>query len=548
MAVTTRARTKTRGSRSSTPPDPGCQNCGWEPAKGALWPTEGPVAVQWIEENLIFGEGDWFGQPFRCRVDQKRFLYRWFEYCPKCGQWHYDEGLYGAATGDGKTAFVAAIVAVEFAGPKQYKDKDGTIRGIAPDSPNIPIAAASFEQADLLYGAFATMLGGRDNAVKAAPLCGLFEVYDTITTFADGIPGKVHRVAAVAGTNEGGLPHLFVRDELHEWGDVGSNKARVATVIGKSTNKRRTLRGGGRVLSLSTAGFDVDHSLLGAMYKRGQKALRRPSLAPRFLFAWQQAPDGLDYKLAKHREVAVRAASAAADRQWSVKDRVAEWGKPDCPDHEWIRYYGNRWVDVAEESWLKEHPAAWSDCRGSWESTDTNPWVTTVDMALNQDSVAVDRCELLPDGRIAVTSKIWNAADAKDGRINHAEVWEYIRSEARGTGFRGVVYDPRFFELPARFLEDDGILCIQFDQSPTRMTPACGETYKRILAKTIVHDGDPELSAHVTSAAKRPQERGFTLSKGRSKRHIDACVAMCMGVWVLQEVPEVEQPFFGAWR
>lgn len=501
------------------------------------------MAVKWIQDNLIFAEGDWYGEPFRLRPDQKKFLYRWYEYCPDCGYWHYDEGLRGAATGDGKTAFVAAITALEFAGPQQQVDEHGVVRGIAPSSPNIPIAAASFEQADLLYGCFAIMLGGRDNVVTEAPLCGYFEVYDTSTTFGDDRPGKVHRVAAVAGTNEGGLPTLFIRDELHEWGDVGSTKARVATVIGKSTKKRRTLRGPGRILSLSTAGFDVDHSLLGAMYKRGKRALRDPSIAPRFLFDWQEAPDGLDYRKPADRAKAVRAASKAADVQWSVTDRVNEWGKPDMPPHEWIRYYANKWVDVAEDSWLKDHPAAWALCRGSWTSSDANPWVLSVDMALNQDSVAVNRCEMLPDGRIAVTAKIWRAADSPDKRINHAEVWEYIRDRARGMGFRGVVYDPRFFELPARFLEDDGILTIQFDQSPARMTPACGETFKRILARTIVFDGDPDLTAHVTSAVKRPQERGgFTLSKGRSKRHIDACISMCMGVWVLQEVPEESMP------
>lgn len=501
------------------------------------------MAVEWIEDNLIFAEGDWYGQPFRLRRDQKLFLYRWYEYCGGCGEWHYDEGLRGAATGDGKTAFVAAIVAVEFAGPPQRRDADGTVRGIAPSSPNIPIAAASFEQADLLYGAFATMLGGRDNVVKEAPLCGYFEVYDTATEFADDRPGKVHRVAAVAGTNEGGLPHLFVRDELHEWGDVGDRKARVATVIGKSTKKRKTLRGSGRILSLSTAGFDVDHSLLGAMYKRGKRALKRPFEAPRFLFDWQEAPDGLNYKKAADREIAVRAASQAADAQWSIRDRVAEWGKPDCPPHEWIRYYANRWMDVAADSWLKDHPAAWSSCAGEWESSDSNPWVQSVDMALNQDSVAVNRCELLPDGRIAVTARIWRAADSAQQRINHAEVWEYVRENARGPGFRGVVYDPRFFELPAKFLEDDGIPTIQFDQSPARMVPASGETFKRILDVTIVHDNDPDFNAHVTSAVKRPQDRGgFTLSKGRSKRHIDACVAMCMGVWVLVGVPDEEPP------
>lgn len=508
------------------------------------------MAVRWIEDNLIFAEGDFVNQPFRLRADQKRFLYRWFEYCPACGFWHYEEALRGAATGDGKTAFVAAIVAVEFGGPQQYVDENGVVRGIAPKSPNIPIAAASFEQADLLYGAFAYMMGGRDQVVKEAPLCGLFEVYDTVTTFADGQPGKVHRVAAVAGTNEGGLPHLFVRDELHEWGDVGSNKARVATVIGKSTNKRMTLRGSGRVLSLSTAGFDKDRSLLGAMYVRGLKALKNPAVAPRYLFDWQQAPDGLDYRRADHREIAVRAASKAADRQWSVRDRVNEWGKPEWPPHEWIRYYANRWVDVGEDSWLKDHPAAWAECRGEWESSDENEWLFAVDMALKHDSVAVDRVEKLPDGRVAVTARIWKAED-HNGRIPHDEVWNYIKDNCRGTGFRGVVYDPRYFEVPARMLEDHNILAIEFDQSPVRMAPACGLGFKLILEQAIVHDGaadgDDDFSRHVKAAVAVPQERGgFTLKKGRSKGHIDSCVAMCMGLWVLFEVPvedEVPTPF-----
>src|SRR5690242_15123932 len=106
-----RVARKIRGSRSSTPAEPHCMACGWRPPAGELWPTEGPLAVRWIEDNLIFAEGDWYGQPFRLRTDQKRFLYKWYEYCGKCSEWHYTDGLRGAATGDGKTAFVAAIVA-----------------------------------------------------------------------------------------------------------------------------------------------------------------------------------------------------------------------------------------------------------------------------------------------------------------------------------------------------------------------------------------------------------------------------------------------------
>lgn len=525
-------------------PDPGCQACGWRPEPGQLWPTEGAVAVRWIEDNCICGEGDWHGQLIRLRPDQKRFLYRWYEYCPECQQWHHDEALRGAATGDGKTQFIAAVVVLEFAGPPQ----------IAVPSPNIPIAAASFEQADLLFGAVATMCGGRDRAEKDAPLCGFFEVYDTEIRFSDGRPGRIFRVAAVAGTNEGGLPTLFVCDELHEWGEpvregqTGARKARVKTVIGKSTKKRRTPRGSGRVISLSTAGFDIDASLLGDMVKLGRRVLRDPSISPRFLVDWREAPDGLDYRRADHRELAVRAASAAADVLWSVADRVAAWGKPDYPPHEWIRYFANRWVDVAEDSWLKDHPQAWGNCRGEWTPDDANPWLLAVDMALKHDSVAVDRCEQLPDGRIAVSSRIWRAED-HGGRIPHDDVWVYIRERAKGLGFRGVVYDPRYFEVPARMLEAHDIRAIEFDQSPTRMVPACGLAFKLILEQRIVHDGDADLTAHARAAVAVPQERGgFTLRKGRSRGHIDGTVAMCMGVWVLHEVPEQEQQFFGAWR
>jgi phage terminase large subunit-like protein len=478
------------------------------------------VAVEWIEDNCICAEGDFYGQKMQLRLDQQRFLYRWYEYCPNCNQWRYDEALRGEATGGGKTTFIAAVVVLEFAGPPQ----------ISVASPNIPIAAASFEQADLLFSTVATMCGGRDQIAKESPLCGFFEVYDTEIKFSDGRPGRIFRIAAVAGTNEGGLPTLFVRDELHEWGDTGGNKARVATVVGKSTRKRRTPRGSGRIISLSTAGFDKDHSFLGALYKMGKKVERNPNVSLRFLMDWREAPDGLDYKLAKHREKAVIAASGAAGVLWNVRDRVGDWGKPAFPAHEWIRYYANRWVDIAEDSWLKDHPQAWAKCKGKWISDPANPFVVAVDMALKRDSVAVSRLELLPDSRVAITSKIWAP---EGGQIDHLDVFNHVRSLARGSGFRGVVYDPRFFELPGRILEDEGIQTIQFDQSPQRMAPACGLAFDMIVASTIVHADDPDLNAHVVAAVKREQERGFTLSKGKSKRPIDAAITLCMGVWIL---------------
>lgn len=524
---------------SSASPEPGCQNCGWEPEPLTLWPSYGAIAVRWIEENCICGEGDFYGELVKLRPDQKLFVYRWYEYCPNCDYWHYVDGIRTAATGDGKTTFIAALAALEMAGPPE----------ISPHSPNVVISAASYDQAGLLFRTTATMFGGQDRKDHMAPLCGLFEVYAKKITRADGNPGLVERVAAVAGTNEGGLPTLFIGDEMHEWGDTGSRKARVFTVIGKSTKKRRVkyeipdehgqirvvFRGPGRILRLSTAGFDIDHSMFGGMIKHARAAERTPELDPQLFFDHYEADADGDFEDPAVRRRAVIAASPAAGVLWDVEARVAEWGKPGVEKHEWLRYYANVWVDIAETSWLSDHPGAWAACRSIWTIAGDEPAVLAVDMALKRDSVAVAEIRSLPDGRLAVTSRIWYP---DNGRISHRDVFDYINTRATelGPAYRGLVYDPRFFQLPAEDLEDEGFLVIQFDQSPERMAPACGETYDRILAGTIIHDGDQELSSQVKAAVKRQWERGFTLSKGKSKRHIDAAVAMCMGVWSLLQL------------
>jgi phage terminase large subunit-like protein len=494
----------------------------------------GAVGVRWIEDNLILAEGDFFGQAFKLRADQKLFCYRWYEHCPECGQWRYDRALRMAATGDGKTQFFGALVCLEFAGPPE----------IAASSPNIPIAAASFEQADLLFKAVATMLGGEDNAVTEAPLCGFFEVYDTEIKFADGRQGRIYRVAAVAGTNEGGLPHLFACDELHEWGALGSNKARTHVVISKSTKKRRTPRGCGRVINISTAGFDVDNSLLGAMYKHAKRVLKDPNVDPRFLADIHEAPDGLNYEEPADRATAVKAASQGAGLMWNVADRVNAWADPGMQSHEWIRYFANRWVDIAEESWLAHHPLAWGKCQGDASIPHKADVVVAVDMALRRDSVAVLAAWKRPDGRVAVKAKIWRPAG---GKIDHLAVVDYIRHDlAEAYAITEVTYDPRFFEVPARMLEDEGFNMVEFPQSVERMTPACGQALEAIVGGLVVHDGDPDFSAHVTSAVERPNERGFTLSKGKSKRKIDGAITLVIALWRIF-APEPEEEAVEPW-
>jgi phage terminase large subunit-like protein len=300
-------------------------------------------------------------------------------------------------------------------------------------------------------------------------------------------------------------------------------------------------RGTGRILNLSTAGFDVEGSLLGAMYTYGQQSRVDPARAPRLLFDWREAPDDLDYDDPADRRKAVIAASAAAGVLWDVEARVREWDKPHVQHHEWIRYYANRWVDVADESWLAEHPAAWGKCQGSWSVAGDEETVLAIDLSLSRDSTAVVELARLHDGRLAATARIW--MPRKGQLVPHKDVSAYVLGRIKDLGgrFRGVVYDPALMQQIAEDIEDAGVVPIEFSQQPSFMAPACAAAFDAIITGTLVHDGDKEFGRQVKSAVRRQQERGFTLSKGRSRWKIDAAVALCMAVeGMLRLAPKID--------
>jgi phage terminase large subunit-like protein len=71
---------------------------------------------------------------------------------------------------------------------------------------------------------------------------------------------------------------------------------------------------------------------------------------------------------------------------------------------------------------------------------------------------------------------------------------------------------------------------VEYPQSAQRMVPACGHTYELIVSQKVVHDGSPTFTDQVLSAAQRMTENGWRLSKGKSRRKIDACIAMVMAL------------------
>jgi phage terminase large subunit-like protein len=187
------------------------------------------------------------------------------------------------------------------------------------------------------------------------------------------------------------------------------------------------------------------------------------------------------------------------------------------------RWRLNQWVR-SQESWLPV--GAWEQCRSDLDlDTDLPVWVG-IDMALKHDSIAVVIAQP-QDEKIVVRSKIWQP---KDEGVDVADVEHYLRQLHQTYDVREFAFDPAYFQRSAEQLADEGLRMVEFPQNGQRMIPACGQAYELIVAGKVAHDGSPTFTDQVLSAAQRMTDNGWRLSKGKSKRKIDACIAMVIGL------------------
>jgi phage terminase large subunit-like protein len=187
-----------------------------------------------------------------------------------------------------------------------------------------------------------------------------------------------------------------------------------------------------------------------------------------------------------------------------------------------------QWVDGVE-CWLGD------DGRRLWDSL-IAPYVPVlgaptwlgVDVALKRDSTALVAVQRRPDERLHAWSRVWTPT--ADRAVDVTDVMQAVRDMASRFAVQAVSYDPRFFDVPAKMLADEGLPMVEIPQSVERMSAACGKAYELVRNGGLTHDGDQTFTIHVLNAVARFNERGFMLAKSKSRGHIDAAVALVLAV------------------
>lgn len=458
-----------------------------------------------MERWLVHGPGDRLGEPYRLDDWQKRFLLRLYEHDPvvceglrhgphRCRLLHR-RALLGVAQGNAKTELMAAVALEGLVGPT------------APRSPEVRVAAASFEQADVLFGTAKAM-------ITEGPLAPYFDAWD-IEIHPKDRPGVLKRIAAVAGTTRGGRTTRLICDELHEW--TGSKEA-VHSANSTSLAKRENAL----ELNITTAGADQT-GLLGRLYEHGRRVALGDVADPGFLFEWYEADRALDLDDPEQLRLAIRQANPAS---WIDVERIAlRYQDGVLPEHEFRRLHLNQWAE-APERWISAD--AWSACARPDRALEAGePICLGFDGSSTRDNTALVAATLSVPGHVAVVG-IWEPTSGRpqvDRETVTAAVWEAMQRY----DVRALWCDPAGWtsevQAWAEAWGEERVLIVP--QTPERMAPAADEFRADVLAGRLTHDGHPGLAWQVTNAVTRPTRWGLSIRKEstHSPRKIDAAVA-----------------------
>lgn len=394
----------------------------------------------------------------------------------------------------------------------------------------VPIAAASREQAEIMYRQaegfilrsemlhspiFSPIQAAKGKRKTDMPRFLPLEGYRRINHHAGG---RIQVFAADDRTGDGIIPTLGIIDEPHRQRDLSLYR----TWSGKLAKRD------GQIVALSTAGEpDSDFERTRARIRdSATSSVRKGSFlratSKRIVYHEWAVPPGADTSDIP----TVKAANPFS----GITRRMlaAKRSSPTMTEHHWDRFVCNR-PSRDDDSWLGPNgDRIWRDLTMPYAFQGRMATWIGVDVGIKRDSTAVVAVQQDNEGHLHAECRLW--VPTEDEPVDVTDVMQHLRVLAAAYDVRAVSFDPRFFDVPAKMLDDEGLPMKEVPQSVERMTSVLGSLLELIKRGEIHHDGDERMAQHVLNAVPRFNERGFTLQKSKSRGRIDACIALALAV------------------
>ncbi len=442
-------------------------------------------AIRFIETFCRTAKGKGHGRPLRLARFQKEFL----EAALADG---IDSAVLQTPRGNGKSSLGGALATWAL-----YDDDD-------TGAPQVPIIATTITQAvRSCYGVAVSMVRAEPELSRRAL------IYTGISQPRIAVPSSEGEMFPISNDPDGlqGLdPSLAIVDEIGFQPLASWDSLRLAS--GK--------RGRSLAIGLGTPGLDRDNAL-----HHLRRTVKEGGHLPGFVFREYAAPESCDVADRRAWRVANPALRAGFLRMSALETDLGI-----TPEGHFRIFRLGQWHQGVD-SWLGASGARlWEGLTSPYELREEVPTFVGVDVALKHDTSAVVAVQRRDDGRYHATCRVW--VPTADRPVDTTDVMHYLRELAASYHVEAISFDPRFFDVPAKMLLDEGLPMFEVPQSVERMTAGTGSLYEAIVGKRITHDGDEVFTTQVLNAVARYSDRGFTLAKSKSRGKIDAAIALVL--------------------
>lgn len=482
---------------ASTTPGPWKTDPDWQRVK-----NRANRAIRFIETYCRAPKGEGHGSPVRLAPFQKAFL-------RKALAPNVDIAVLATPRGNGKSTFGGALAVWALF------DDDST------GSPQVPVIATTLAQAQRsCYGVALSMIKHEPELERRAL------IYTGVGTSRVVIPFNEGELFPVSNDPDGlqGLdPSFALVDEIGFQPQESWDSLRMGA--GK---RSRSL-----IVGVGTPGFDRDNALYAL-----RKAVREGAKLPGFVFREYSAPEDCELGDRKAWRTANPAIAAGFLRPSALETDLSI-----TPEGHFRIFRLGQWVD-GTESWLgKSGGSLWDALRAPYTFVAGAPTWVGVDVGIKRDSTAVVAVQKDEAGVIHASARFW--VPTEDEPVDVTDVMQHLRDLAAVYDVEAISYDPRFMDVPAKMLADEGLPMVEIPQSVERMTTVLGSLLELVKSGKVAHDGDELLRQHVLNAVPRFNERGFTLQKSKSRGRIDGAIAL--GLAADRALRETHQEAFAAW-
>lgn len=540
---------------------------------GIEYPTLGPQICSFIEKKFCYGPGSMQGKRVTLDVDQRKILYRAYEYYPRgfklfgvdmSGRRRFQRVGMSVRKGSAKTELLAWVVGCELhpEAPVRFNGYDGSKYGLTQGrpvvDPYIPMLAYTKDQvSELGYGALMSILETCEDA-------DMFDIGKgrIIRLNAFGRPdGKVVPVAGSPSAADGARTTMQALDETHR---LYTELHRDAIETMLNNLPKRPMEDPWQ-FTTTTAGEPGQNSYAEAEYIEAKANEEGKKKSQGFYFFHRQAPDNSKFNTMEQRMKAIWEATGPGVRKWTQFDRIAaQWDREGADKSYLERVWTNRWTQTASQAFDKKVFLALGNQK---RKIPDGAFVTLgFDGARFEDSTAIVATDIKTGIQkvLGLWEKPMDHVDEKDddGKVIRWQVPELEVNDAMQEAMDR--YDVwRLNADPPHWVETVGSWSAKWpDQvrefwtkDQTRMYYAILDYIQAMDSGSLAHDADADFVTHIGNAGKRltrgVDEDGqprFILAKIAKERKYDAAVAAILSWKARQEaIQEGAKPTEKLW-